>query len=195
MKGNERQMESEQHYFFAVKIPDETKLRMKENCQYLQETFPFKRWVHYMDFHITLAFLGFAPQEKLNQAIKNVKNEMIGTKAFKLQIHKLGIFGKIESPRVFWADTMESFELKLVRGKVFTACQNSEFQLEKRAFRPHITLARKWEGGKPFSEEELAIWKKIQPEPLEFKATNVVLYKTNLLQTPKYEAIETFSLD
>jgi 2'-5' RNA ligase len=59
------QMDHQTHFFFAVSIPEETKLIMKKHCEQLKEKIPFSRWVHYEDIHITLAFLGGAPTEKL----------------------------------------------------------------------------------------------------------------------------------
>lgn len=185
-------MEHQTHFFFAVQIPEETKLIMKGHCEKLKEAFPFSRWVHYQDLHITLAFLGFAPIEKLKCAEKNVKEVLNHTKSLKLQINKLGIFGKADSPRIFWADTLESDPLQQVRKNVFSACEEAGFQLETRPFRPHITLARKWVGEIPFESHLLDRWLEFQPEPLLFEATDVVLYQTHLKRTPKYEAKTVF---
>lgn len=58
------------HFFFAMKLPVETKKKLKEYCGNLSPKLPFSRWVHQEDYHITLAFLGSAPQEKLQKAAK-----------------------------------------------------------------------------------------------------------------------------
>jgi RNA 2',3'-cyclic 3'-phosphodiesterase len=112
-----------------------------------------------------------------------------------LEINKLGIFGKLDSPRIFWGDTKESNELQVVRRKVFTACLDAGFQLETRPFKPHITLARKWAGDKPFQKTLLDVWNDLQPEPLLFKVNEVVLYQTHLDKTPKYEEITIYKLE
>jgi RNA 2',3'-cyclic 3'-phosphodiesterase len=182
------------HFFFALRIPEETKLIMKKHGEKLKERIPFSRWVHHEDLHITLAFLGDAPSEKLLIAEKNVKEALKNSNTFNLQINQLGIFGRVESPRIFWADTSESRELQDLRKKVYTACVDAGFQLETRPFRPHITIARKWKGEEGFQMELLEIWKKLQPEPLMFDAAEVVLYQTHLHKTPKYEPITRFPL-
>ncbi|MEH7106348.1 RNA 2',3'-cyclic phosphodiesterase [Bacillus sp. JJ1764] len=187
-------MEQRSHYFFAVKLPNETKNMMKGHILALKGSLPFSRWVHHEDLHITLAFLGGAPESKLANADLLVKAALKDTKAFPLKINKLGIFGDIKSPRVFWADTMENEELQLLRGQVFSACKEASFQLESRPFRPHITLARKWVGETVFQQSQLELWNQLQPEPLSFLANEVVLYQTHLQKTPKYEAIRTYSL-
>jgi 2'-5' RNA ligase len=113
----------------------------------------------------------------------------------ELKINNLGIFGKQDSPRIFFADTEVCNELQLIRQRVYTACIEAGFKLETRPFHPHITLARKWAGEKPFQREMLDLWKKLQPEPIAFKGTEIALYQTHLDKTPKYEAVRLFSLD
>ena len=187
-------MEQRTHYFLAVRIPEETKRIMKAHIEKIKEVLHFSRWVHYQDLHITLAFLGAVNPEKLAAAEINVKDVLSDVKALKLKINKLGIFGQEDSPRVLWADTEESTELKAIRKKVFSASERAGFQLETRPFRPHITVARKWIGAHPFQMEQLEVWNKLQPELLPFQASEVVLYQTHLNKIPKYEAITLFPL-
>lgn len=188
-------MNKQTHFFYAIKIPQETKLILKENRERLKEFLPFGRWVHHEDLHITLAFLGNAPSEKLTSAMENVQAALSGTKGFILEINRLGIFGKQDSPRIFWADTNENKEMQVVRKKVFSACLEAGFQLETRPFKPHITLARKWTGDKPFQQHLLNVWDKLQPEPLLFTVDEVVLYQTHLDKTPKYEEKTIYKLE
>jgi RNA 2',3'-cyclic 3'-phosphodiesterase len=188
-------MNKQTHFFFAIKMPLETKLFMQKNTEKLKEILPFSRWVHHEDLHITLAFLGNAPSEKLTSAMENVQATLSGSEGFMLEINKLGIFGKLDSPRIFWADTKESNELQVVRKKVFTACLDAGFQLETRPFKPHITLARKWIGDKPFQQNLLNVWAELQPEPLLFNVNEVVLYQTHLDKTPKYEEKTIYKLE
>jgi len=188
-------MEQQTHYFFAVKIPQKTKTIIKTHLEKLKIKIPFHRWVHPEDLHITLAFLGFAPPESLVKAEGNVKEAIRDLEPFQLQINRLGIFGKENNPRVFWADTIERNELQLLRRKVFTACEQAGFQLETRPFRSHITLARKWAGEERFDKELLNVWDELQTEPLSFVARDVVLYQTHLQKNPKYEEKAVFSLD
>jgi 2'-5' RNA ligase len=188
-------VEQQTHFFFAMGIPDETKLILKKHIEELNRNFPFSRWVHHEDLHITLAFLGFAPPEQLKRSTSYVMEAIKGIKPFPLAINRLGYFGNVESPRVFWAGTQESEELQLLRKKVFTACEQVGFTLETRPFRPHITLARKWSGNGAFQKEMLDIWNNIQREPLVFEVNKVVLYQTHLQKTPKYEVKAEFLLE
>ena len=110
--------------------------------------------MHHQDHHITLAFLGSASEEQLQASLRNVES-MLECSAFSLAINHLGIFGKEDAPRIFWAGVHDEPRLKQVRGMVYKACQLSGFTLETRAFNPHITLARKWAGDLPFNQQML----------------------------------------
>ncbi|MBN8200902.1 MULTISPECIES: RNA 2',3'-cyclic phosphodiesterase [Bacillaceae] len=182
------------HFFFAMKIPEETKKKLKEYMGDLRPKLTFSRWVHHEDYHITLAFLGSAPEEKLQKAAKLVTDSIRNEERFPLNICKLGVFGKQEAPRIFWCGTQEDKHLQELRSKVYSACQEAGFELETRPFKPHITMARKWAGIHPFQESMLDANSPFKDGPLEFKASEVVLYQTRLDKTPKYESIAIFPL-
>ncbi|MDM5228806.1 RNA 2',3'-cyclic phosphodiesterase [Cytobacillus sp. NJ13] len=182
------------HFFFALKLPDETKGKLKEYCVNLCSKMPFSRWVHQEDYHITLAFLGSAPEENLQKAAKLAADSIRNEKRFPLHICKLGIFGKQDAPRIFWCGTQQDKHLQDLRSKVYSACQEAGFELETRPFKPHITMARKWAGTNPFQESMLDANSPFKEGPLEFEASEVVLYQTHLDKTPKYESIAIFPL-
>lgn len=182
------------HFFFALKLPDEIKGKLKEYCGNLSSKLPFSRWVHHEDYHITLAFLGSAPQENLQKAAKLVADSIRNEKRFPLHICKLGVFGKQGAPRIFWCGTQQDKHLQELRSKVYSACQEAGFELETRPFKPHITMARKWAGTHPFQESMLDDNSPFIDGLLEFKASEVVLYQTHLDKTPKYESIAIFPL-
>lgn len=181
------------HFFFAVSLPEEVKKELHKQCLAIKERFPFQRWVHQEDYHITLAFLGAAAEDKLEKAKKLVMTELNGQKAFPLQIYQLGVFGKVDSPRIFWADTAKEERLNTIRNIVFSACLEAGFKLETRAFKSHITLARKWAGSHPFEAEHLKN-NPFEKSPLTFQAKEVVLYQTHIDRIPKYEKIAAFPL-
>ncbi|WP_042354744.1 RNA 2',3'-cyclic phosphodiesterase [Bacillus rubiinfantis] len=182
------------HYFFAAKIPLETKEVIQNQMEEFKTIFPFSRWVYHADLHITLAFLGAAESEKLALAVEKVRVALADVQSFTLQIDGIGVFGREQFPRVFWAAVAPSAELQSIRNKVYKACEQVNFQLETRPFRPHITLARKWNSDRPFQKEQLKFAGKLQPESLSFNVAEVVLYETQLQQLPKYKELVNFPL-
>jgi RNA 2',3'-cyclic 3'-phosphodiesterase len=194
MRKGRMMMSDKTHYFLAVSLPNHVKQSLKSAKEDVQEVFQFHRWVHPEDYHITLAFLGFANENQLRDTKQFVPQMIQNEKPFSLTISKMGTFGMKESPRIFWAGLNESVELQTLRRQVYSACEKAGFQLEKRAFHPHITLARKWQGNDAFHIGWLDIHNSFREKPIHFQADEVVLYRTNLMQTPKYEKVFTFSL-
>lgn len=182
------------HYFWAIRLPDFIKQNIQDEMKNVKQIFQFKRWVHMYDFHITLAFLGSVDQQQLQHVIDLVGNAIKEEKAFSLQIQGLNIFGNQQTPRIFWAAVHEENKLFQLQKIVHEKCLEAGFTLENRPYHPHITLARKWTGREEF---QLGLLEKYNPfceNPLSFQADEVVLYKTNLEQEPKYEPIKVFQL-
>ncbi|MDM5331956.1 RNA 2',3'-cyclic phosphodiesterase [Ureibacillus composti] len=188
-------METKHHYFFAVKLPKEMKDFLNGWIQSNQRDYEFGRWVHPEDYHITLAFLGYAEEKKLQDAIETMGSVLSDLSSFSLTLDKLGIFGSMKSPRIFWAGVVESEQLAEVQKKVFTQCLKLGFELDKKPFRPHITLARKYKGESFFNSEKLKSIKTEDHQTFEFEVSEVILYETHLDQSPKYKEFARFPLN
>ncbi|WP_257391401.1 RNA 2',3'-cyclic phosphodiesterase [Cytobacillus gottheilii] len=179
-----------EHYFFALSLPEEVKKEMWSYFEAYKVTLPFKTWVHQEDYHITLAFLGGAEKTMLEDAISLVRSSMQHEeiRSFSIHINKLDVFGQADSPRIFWAGLKESPPLHKVRKRVYDACLKAGFRLETRSFKPHITVARRWQAESAYSAALL------EPKEWMFMAKEIVLYKTHMHKTPKYERIAIFPL-
>lgn len=186
-------MEKNPHYFWAIRLPDHTKQSMHAQLTKVQTLFPFKRWVHMGDYHITLAFLGATEQQKLESVVELVGKAIRAVKAFPLHIQGVNVFGNKKAPRIFWIAVKQEKQLNTLQSFVFESCLEAGFSLETRPFTPHITLARNWVGP-DFEHEWLEQYNPFKSVPLSFMADEVVLYKTNLEKIPKYEAVATISL-
>ena len=182
------------HYFWAVKLPDAIKQSIHDELNKVQPIFQFQRWVHREDYHITLAFLGAANEQRLQAAIDLVGKAMTEQKSFPLQIVGLNTFGNSKAPRIFWAAVNEEDQLYKLQAIVHQQCEEAGFKLESRPYHPHITIARKWSAQEEFDRQILTKHNPFQDKPLCFTANEMVLYKTNLDKTPKYEPIVCFSL-
>lgn len=130
-------MSRNKRLFFAL-WPDED---VRGQLANLQTLLPQARgnWVHPRDLHITLQFLGAVPanqQHCLSQAAAAVQAH-----PFELKISRLDFWPK---PRIAWAGP-EQVPMALQRlvkmlGENLQACG---FKMEKRSYRPHVTLLRK----------------------------------------------------
>ena len=178
------------HYFIAVKLPQEVKKFLKEWTENNQMNLPFNRWVYPEDYHITLAFLGMIEDGKKDEIIRTLKEVLLDTKSFQLTLNQFGTFGLINKPRIFWIDVEISEELLRIQQNVFTHILKLGFQLDTKPFRPHITLARKWVGEDNFNQKVLT---KVDRED-SFTVNEVVLYETHLNMKPKYVEVASVYL-
>ncbi|WP_175639939.1 RNA 2',3'-cyclic phosphodiesterase [Metabacillus schmidteae] len=182
------------HYFLAVPIEEKQREILQNWIQINKTTLPFKSWVHPEDYHITLAFLGdVQPSTRLNDLTKKVNEIIKSCEHFEMSLKGIDIFGRKDSPRIFWASVEHSSSLNYLQTQIVKACDSAGFELDRKPFRPHITLARKWNSVEPFIKSpglEHVFTDNRSPSMV----TSVHLYQTNLDQIPKYEAINSFSL-
>lgn len=185
-------MSTNSHYFFAVRLADTVKQVIHDNIMDLTSIFQFKRWVHMEDYHITLAFLGLVEEDRLSSVIQLVGDAIKEENSFPLHVEGLDIFGNKQSPRIFWASVKNESKLYRLQEAVYRQCIEAGFTLESRPYHPHITLARKWGADSEFTLEMLERYNPFRETPVSFQVNEVVLYKTNIEKTPKYEPIASF---
>lgn len=184
-----KNMSTQQHYFFAISIPPSTKEKLAKYFDMQQHVFPFKKPVFVEDYHITLVFLGAIQEEIIPALIEKVKECIHHLQSFHLRVDGYGIFGTPRSPRIFWNSVHYEEQLFTLQKQVAKACMQQGLMFDTRPYSPHITLARKWASTEPFKEELLQLHNPFQDELVQFDVSNVVLYKTNINQLPRYEVV------
>jgi 2'-5' RNA ligase len=182
------------HYFLAIPVSERVRSVLQLWSEQLQGSLPFKQWVHPGDYHITLAFLGKASFQTINELKKVVQETVATHESFNLQVRSAGTFGKKERPRIFWAGVSAGDELYNLQHDVYIACESADFELDKRPFRPHITIAKKWMGETTFNHDKID--EIVQPKEgkANWRVSEVVLYQTHLNRTPTYQPLKVFSL-
>ena len=174
------------HYFIALPLPDEVRQFLQEKVELLKQQFPFQKWVHEEDYHLTLAFLGDSEPNKLAQCWRDCEMALQNEKCFSLRLHEFGTFGRRDQPRIFWSAPMSEDRLIFVQDIVATVCKKNNFRLDERPFRPHITLARKYRAEHPFTEENLQSCQSMFNELPPFFMKEVALFETRMNQEQKY---------
>ena len=185
-------MNRQDHYFFAIELPEEIKRSLSDWVTKLNHTYRYKSWVHPNDYHITLAFLGSASQSRLDDAVNALNSIISQHTSFPLAITGLGTFGLESSPRILWADVSKQALLFDIQRDVWMACTKIGFKLDTKPFVPHITLARRCL--EPLDAGSLQQVEGKLPPIDEFNVQSIVLYRTNLNTVPKYESIVKFPL-
>jgi 2'-5' RNA ligase len=99
------------------------------------------RWVRRENLHLTLKFIGEAVPNKLDQIVAALSLVQSDQPA-ELQFRGLGFFPDEKRPRVLWAGIDASPNLAAIVGDIEQQLELLGFPREKRAFTPHLTLAR-----------------------------------------------------
>ncbi len=180
------------HFFFALTLPNELKAELYSRIEILKIAFPFKKWLHPADYHITMAFLGDASESMRNEAESLVQTVLKHETAFELTLNEIGTFGRLDQPRILWADVAFEQRLSDVQAKVYQACIDVGFSLDTKPFKPHITLARKYKGETAFSLEKAS--NLVAFKHSRFLASQITLYQSHIGQTPSYEPISSIKL-
>jgi 2'-5' RNA ligase len=126
--------------FVAIEIDAEIRKRIEEFVSRLKPTVANVRWVRPEGMHITLKFLGNVADERepsIEHALRRIQ-----AARFSITVHKIGVFPNPKSPRVLWAGTEAGPEMAHLAERVDEQMADLGFDREKRAFAPHITLAR-----------------------------------------------------
>lgn len=128
--------------FVAVDVPDLVKTGLASAVEPYRERIPGARWTRSDGWHVTLKFLG-ATWPRLVETVREAVQTAAGrTEAFETRLTEMGVFPNPGRARVVWAgleDTEGRFALMV---KLLDDLLAEHFVPEKRAFTPHLTLAR-----------------------------------------------------
>jgi 2'-5' RNA ligase len=98
------------------------------------------RWQDEEQLHLTLSFVGDAGRaqaDELGETLAEVESA-----AFALEVAGVGQFDKRGTPTALWARVPLTDALAQLQRRVDRACRRAGLETERRAYRPHITLAR-----------------------------------------------------
>jgi 2'-5' RNA ligase len=90
--------------------------------------------------HLTLRYLGELPETtfiEVREALEEVEFPR-----FEIFFQAFGFFPSAHKPKVLWAGAQPTTTLELLQKSVDRALGNCQVILDKRPYRPHITLAR-----------------------------------------------------
>ncbi|OLO40192.1 2'-5' RNA ligase [Alkalihalophilus pseudofirmus] len=181
------------HFFLAVPVSGQVQRFLSEWKDRNIGHFPFQKWVHHEDLHITLVFLGHI-EKKLLHHLSDQLDELIKKHhSFSLTLGNLNTFGENSRPRIFWSGVENELSLFKLQKDIANTCLSLNLEIEKRPYRPHITLARRWKGDDNFSLPQ-ATELFNQENKSSWKVDKVHLYQSHLGKSPMYEPIRTFFL-
>lgn len=151
---------------------------------------PDFRWQDDEQLHLTLRFVG-----EIERPLANDLADALGkirTDPFDLRIAGVGHFEQRNSGAL-WAGVQPKEPVAALAAKVERICQSIGLEPERRAFHPHITLAR-WKGCRTREVQDyLARHGGLSSEP--FRVTGFALFESHLSRHgAHYEAVASFPL-
>jgi 2'-5' RNA ligase len=122
--------------FVALPVPDE----IADELVPLQSGVPDARWVPTENFHVTLCFAGDV-QGGIMRDLEEELSDIAGSR-FPVGIAGVEQFSSGKQPRALVALVEKNDRLDWLQQKVSTVARNCGIAIERRKFRPHVTLAR-----------------------------------------------------
>lgn len=133
--------------FIGLKLPKKQKARIFRAALPLREEELPVRWVEPENFHVTLKFLGQVRRDRV-PAIEDALNRVASeTPPFSTSLGGFGAFPSVRKPRVIWVGVEASPELRCLKQDLEWKLSELGFEVETRAFHPHVTLGRAREDG------------------------------------------------
>ena len=121
--------------FIAIRPPEPVRDRLID----AMDDSPELGWVSDDNLHLTLRFIGEVERplaDDLAAALDRIRGESL-----ELHIRGVGMFDR-RSGGAIWAGVEPRGPLAALAAKVERACQSAGLEPERRAFHPHVTLAR-----------------------------------------------------
>lgn len=147
------------------------------------------RWQDDDQLHLTLRFVGEVERPLAN----DLAAALAGLRAPDVELALSGV-GRFDHGRrgALWAGIAPKEPVQQLAAKVERLCQAAGLAPERRAFHPHITLAR-WSGGKPRLDSWLERHAALRSGP--WRARELILFESRLGQAgAHYEPVLTVPL-
>lgn len=92
--------------------------------------------------HITVKFLGDIEENRVDEIVERAGQAIEEAESFDMAVKGTGVFPSVRKPRVIWAGVEDDGRLKFIAESLDMAMAEMGFKREKRAFKPHVTVAR-----------------------------------------------------
>jgi 2'-5' RNA ligase len=180
--------------FIAIPLPPDLAVRASE---ILPTALPALRRVKADNLHLTLAFLGWTPDERLDEATGAAREAAAAVARFELGFQGAGRFPERGRPRVVWIGIAEGGPSVLALGAGVTAGLRSHgLRFDDRPLSPHLTLARVHDDASSAEAKTIAAALETLATPrLQFMVEEIAVVQSVLSpKGPRYTALATVPL-
>jgi RNA 2',3'-cyclic 3'-phosphodiesterase len=127
--------------FVALEVPLEVRESLASLIRELRALAPRAKWVRPENLHVTLKFIGNVEPAKSDEIRTTLATVRAG-QPVDVRFRGLGFFPSEKRPRVLWAGVEASANLAELAGAIDERTAALGIEPERRAFAPHLTLAR-----------------------------------------------------
>jgi 2'-5' RNA ligase len=183
--------------FAALVPPPEALEHLNEFLDVRRGTGDF-RWVQADQVHVTLAFLKFTPERKLDDLLERLGRAAFRRTAFETSISGGGAFPNVGRAKVLWAgldlDEAGRTELDRLATGCRAAATRAGIEVDGARFRPHLTVAR------ARFPHDVSSWVRLLDSYAgpRWQATELTLVQSHLGEgprgRPRHVPMDTFSL-
>ncbi len=129
--------------FIAIELPEAIKQGIAKIQDGLKQSGGDANWTRPGGIHLTLKFLGEAPEEKVPAILQTLRDAATNRGPIRIDVAGAGAFPNLKTPRVLWVGVAgEMDKLSSLQTAVEDGMERLAFSREERKFSTHLTLAR-----------------------------------------------------
>jgi RNA 2',3'-cyclic 3'-phosphodiesterase len=169
--------------FLAINLPGDVRLEVTAAAAAMRQREPALAWVPEPLLHLTLKFLDEQPDTRVPEIAAALAGVAGRHRELVMTLGGIGAFPNFRRARIVWMGVGQDPRLELLHHDVEVAFEALGFEVDARAFRPHLTLARvKTE----LSEERLRALSRVAKQTdyrTEFIVRSIDLVRSELAST------------
>jgi 2'-5' RNA ligase len=173
--------------FIAINPSYDEKTRLQSSQDKIKQISAKGNFTRLDNLHLTLVFLGETDISLIN-SIKQITAEAVALwngNPFAIIFDHLGRFTNMRGGDIWWLGTQNSLQLNTLQRQISLALEQAGFPIEKRKFKPHLTLARR-------VRLKTNIPEKAQT-PLQKDACAVLAKRVSLMKSESIDGVLTYS--
>jgi 2'-5' RNA ligase len=128
--------------FLAINLPEDVRAEVWAATAALRAEVPEIAWVDEGRLHLTLKFLRDVHAARLDEITAATSSVAGQHRELLMTLGGIGAFPNFRRARVVWMGVEQEARLELLHHDIELAFESLGFEVEGRAFRPHLTLAR-----------------------------------------------------
>lgn len=173
--------------FVAIRPPEP----VRDHLLDAMDDSPELRWVGEDNIHLTLRFIGEVERPLAEDVAAALR--AVAFPEFSIAVAGVGQFAR-RSGGALWASVVPQDAIRALAAKVERACMSAGLEPERRAFHPHITLAR-W-NGRASQAVQAFLTRNAGLRSDPFTVGGFTLFESRLSRHgAHYEAVAEYSLD